>query len=112
MSEQQTKRGKFKKIDLQGKTIEEWCEEQCKKERKTNKWEDETWKEFFFDIYWSKFFIVKEQLFEIIEEKDLDSCYYTQIDKQDDGTYSFYSTYYNGNTCLQECLEDELEKMI
>lgn len=34
MSEQQTKRGKFKQIDLQGKTIEEWCEEQCKKEGK------------------------------------------------------------------------------
>lgn len=29
MSEQQTQRGKFKEIDLQGKTIEEYCEGYC-----------------------------------------------------------------------------------
>ena len=109
MSEQQAKRGKFKKVDLQGKTIEEWCEQQCVNLGKTNKWEDETWKEFFFDMYWDKFFTVKEELYEIIKVEDLDSCYYVQVDKQDDDTYSFYATYYDGGTDLRECLEDGLK---
>lgn len=112
MSEQQTKRGKFKKVDLQGKTIEEWCEEQCKKEGKIKTFNDETWKEFYFDIYWDKFFIVKGELYEIIEVEDLDNCYYIQVDKQDNDTYSFYATYYDGGTYLQECLEDSLENII
>lgn len=111
MSEQQTKKGKFKKVDLQGKTIEEWCKEQCINIGKTNKWEDETWKEFFFDMYWDGFFIVNNELYEIIEVEDLDNSYYVQVDKQDDVTYSFYATYYNGETCLQECLEKGLEEI-
>lgn len=111
MSEQQTKRGKFKQIDLQGKTIEEWCEKQCKKEGKTKKWADETWKEFFFDMYWDEYFIVNDELYHILEVEDIDSCYYVQVDKQDDDTYSFYATYYDGGTCLTECLEEGIENL-
>lgn len=110
MSEQQTKRGRFKKVDLQGKTIEVWCEEQCVKLGKTNKWEDETWREFFFDIYWDEYFVVNGELYQIIEVEDLDNCYYVQVDKQDDDTYQFYATYYDGGTYLTECLEEGLLK--
>lgn len=111
MSEQQSKRGKFKKVDLQGKTIEEWCKQQCLTTGRTNKHNDETWKEFYFDICWDKFFIVEDELYEIIEVEDLDSCYYVQVDKQDNDIYSFYATYYDGGTCLQECLEEGLEEI-
>lgn len=109
MSEQQTKRGKFKKIDLQGKTIEKWCEEQCINQGKTKKWADETWTEFFFDMYWDEYFIVNDELYQILEVEDIDRCYYVQVDKQDDDTYSFYATYYDGGTCLTECLEEYLK---
>ena len=111
MSEQQTQTGKFKKIDLQGKTIEEWCEEQCIKLGKTEKWEDETWKEFFFDMFWDDYFIVKDEVYQILEVEDIDNYYYVQVDKQDDDTYSFYATYYDGGTCLTECLEEGIKKL-
>lgn len=111
MSEQQTQRGKFKKIDLQGKTIEKWCEEQCINQGKTNKWANATWKEFFFYMYWDEYFIVNDELYQILEVKDIDSCYYVQVDKQDDDTYSFYATYYDGGTCLTECLEEGIENL-
>lgn len=111
MSEQQTQRGKFKKIDLQGKTIEEWCEEQCIKLGKTKKWADETWKEFFFNMYWDEYFIAKGELYQILKVENIDSCYYVQVDKQDDDTYSFYATYYDGGTCLIECLEEGIENL-
>ncbi len=111
MSEQQTKRGKFKEIDLQGKTIEEYCEEYCIS-RYAVKEDYETWTDLFFDVNWDKFFIVDDRLFQIIEIENLDNTYYTQIDEEVGGIYSFYSTYYNGGTCLTECLEDELKKML
>lgn len=111
MSEQQTKKGKFKKVDLQGNTIEEWCEQQCVNLGRIDKLRYETWKEFFFDIYCDRFFIVNDELYEIIEIEDLYHNYYVQIDEQDDNTYSFYATYYDGGTCLTECLEDELKEI-
>lgn len=112
MSEQKTQKGKIKEIDLQGKTIEDWCKEYCLEHNMTNKHVNESWKEYLFDARWEEFFIVKDRLFQIIEIKELDNSYYTQIDKLEDNTYSFYSTYYNGGTCLQECLEDELENIL
>lgn len=111
MSEQQTQRGKFKEIDLQGKTIEEYCKGYCLS-RDLTKSNCETWSEIFFDIYWDKFFVVNDRLFQVIAVEKLDSVKYTQIDKEDNGVYSFYSTFYDGGTCLTECLGDELEKML
>lgn len=111
MSEQETKIGKLKLVDLQNKTIEQYCEEHCISRGRTKSCY-ETWEEFFFDINWGKYVKVKDKLFQIIDEQDLYNNYYTQIDKIDDDTYSFYSTYYNGGTCLTECLEYELEKML
>ena len=111
MSEQQTQRGKFKEIDLKGKTIEEYCEEYCTSRGKV-KSHYETWREFFFDMYWDKFFVVNDRLFQIIAVEKLDSVKYTQIDKEENGVYSFYSTFYDGGTCLTECLEDKLERIL
>lgn len=112
MSEQQTKNGIFKEIDLQGKTIEDWCKEYCLANNMTNKHIDESWKEYLFDARWEEFFIVKDRLFQVVKVNDLDNSYYTQIDKLDDNTYSFYSTYYDGGTYLIECLEDELKNIL
>ena len=111
MSEQQTQQGKFKEIDLQGKTIDEYCKEYCIS-RDMTKEDYETWRDFFFDINFDKFFIVNDRLFQIIAVKNLDNSYCTRINKEKDGVYSFYSTYYDGGTCLIECLEYELEKML
>lgn len=111
MSEQQTQRGKFKEIDLQGKTIEEYCKEYCIS-RGITKSTCETWREVFLDINLDNFFIVNNRLFQILEIENLDSNYYTQIDEEVGGIYSFYSTYYNGDTCLTECLKDGLQEML
>ena len=112
MSEQQIRKGIFKEIDLQGKSIEDWCKEYCLEHNMTNKFEDESWEEYLFDARWEEFFIVKNRLFQIIKNKGVNYRYYTQIDKLEDNTYSFYSTYYDGGTCLTERLEDELGNIL
>jgi hypothetical protein len=110
MRGQQTQRGEFKKVDLQGKTIEKWCEEQCIIRGETGKWEYETWRKFFFDIYGDEYFVVNDEVYQILEVEDLYyHCYYVHVGKQDDDTYSFFATYYNGVTDLKECLEDGLD---
>lgn len=112
MRGQQTQRGEFRKIDLQGKTIEKWCEEYCKIKGETGKWESQTWRDFFFDMYGDEYFVVNDEIYQILEVEDLDyHCYYVHVGKLDANTYSFFTTYYNGVICLTECLEDGLDNI-
>ena len=36
------------------------------------KWEDETWKEFFFDMYYDEYFIVNDVIYQFLEIEDID----------------------------------------
>lgn len=110
--------GKLKKIDLNGLSIEEKCKEICtsmlpKAELYEFQKTYRSWKDcltFNFDEY----LIVKDQLFEIdiISESDDDPyfCKLTPTDVKDE--YFFAAHYYNGGCSLNECLEEEVEKVI
>ena len=56
MSEQETKIGKLKLVDLQNKTIEQYCEEHCISRGRTKSCY-ETWEEFFIEQIQSPIFI-------------------------------------------------------
>jgi len=59
------------------------------------------------------YLVVKNRiLFEIIDKKEFEDLDGTTISKNEDGTYNFTSIFYNGGTSLNECLEDEMIKIL
>ena len=59
-----------------------------------------------------KYYAVNGIVYETIEEEELDPYgYFSKLKDNGDGTYDYFMTYYNGGTCLKECIEDELEKL-
>lgn len=57
-----------------------------------------------------KFYIVKGNIYETIEDKEVDDDM-SFLKDNGDGTYDYFIEFYNGGTCLSECIEDELEKL-
>lgn len=114
MSEQETVKGKLRKIDLQGKTLEEWAKDYIFANYAVFAMPSvyETWLEMLLSVFYKKFYIFNNILFEFIELEDIDDSYFCFVEDNKDGTYSFYASYYNGGTCLQECLDDEFTKIL
>jgi hypothetical protein len=51
-------------------------------------------------------------LVEMLEHKEFgEDEYPLEISKNEDGTFDFIAQFYNGGTCLEECLEEELENL-
>lgn len=128
--------GKLKKVDLSkyDNSTEKFFEEQYRKlfadlseeeikeayslsENFVNKYRRNggPWEHLFFDNCYDfdmndKFYIVKGNIYETIEDKEVD--YDAAFLKDNgDGTYDYFIEFYNGGTCLSECIEDELEKL-
>lgn len=109
MYEQQ---GKFKKINLKGKSIEKWCKEQCINQGQTKKYEDETWEELFFNMHDDEYFIVNNEVYQILRIEYLEDYCYVQVNKQDNDIYSFHVIYHdNGVNDLIECLKEGLNNI-
>lgn len=71
------------------------------------------WEDAFKDEFNEKYFIINNTVFEIfnhIEMDESDDIY--DIKKNEDGTYSFIMKFYNGGTCLSECIEEGLEEIL
>ena len=114
MSDVEIHIGKLRKVDLNNKSLEDWCKEQCSLKGITEKDSyNEDWVEQFKSELFSneKYFIVSNQVFEAFEHKEFeyDDIYYLKDNK--DGTFDFVMKFYNGGTCLSECIEEELEKI-
>lgn len=114
MSEQETVKGKLRKIDLQGKTLEEWAKDYILANYTIFAMPSiyKSWLEMLLSVFYKKFYIFNDILFEFIELEDIDDSYFCFVEDNKDGTYSFYASYYNGGTCLQECLDDEFTKIL
>ena len=124
----------MKKVDLSeyGDNTEKFFEEQCRK-LFTNLSDEEikdeySWSEnciyrrnrgpweylflencYDFDMD-GKFYVVKGNIYETIEDKEVDDDA-SFLKDNGDGTYDYFMEFYNGGTCLSECLENELEKL-
>lgn len=73
-----------------------------------------TWEYLFFDNCYDfdmrdKFYVVKGNVYETIEDKEVDEASFFK--DNGDGTYDYFMEFYNGGTCLSECLEYKLEKL-
>ena len=52
-------------------------------------------------------------LVEMLEHKEFgEDEYPLEISKNEDGTFDFIAQFYNGGTCMEECLEEALERLI
>lgn len=113
MSQNEFHSGKLKKLDLEGKTLEEWCEAKCKeKEIEKRSWHD-SWEEAMRDEGSEVYIIVDDEVYEVIDhyEADDDDPYFIRMTPQEDGTIAFVTQFYNGGTCFSECMEDGIKEL-
>lgn len=133
MSDYEKHIGKLKKIDLSkyDNSTEKFFEEQYRKlfayqsereikeayqyaenykyRRNKGPWEHLFFiNRYEFDVK-SKFYVVNGNIYETIEDKEVDDASF--LKDNGDGTYDYFMEFYNGGTCLEECLEHELEKI-
>ena len=108
MSEMEFHFGKLKKVDLNGKTIEEFCEEKCKKNNYTlSRWEN-NYTELLLSIEHGKYHLVDNELYEIISDNYSDDPYISHLTKNADGTFDYIFSFYNGGTCFSEMVKDAI----
>ncbi len=69
--------------------------------------------EYIKDELYENYIIVKNQLFEIIEDHTQDDLdYFIKLYPNEDGTITFITRFYNGGCGFNEVLEGGLEKYI
>ena len=126
--------GKLKKVDLSeyDNSIEKFFEEQYRKlftdlsereikeayqyaENYRYRRNRGPWEYLFFDNCYDfdmndKFYVVNGNIYETIEDKEVDDDA-SFLKDNGDGTYDYFMEFYNGGTCLGECIEYELEKL-
>lgn len=100
--------GKIKKVDLKGKTVEEWCKEKCNELGYRLGKYDESYTRLLSSIEHGKYCSVDNDLFEVLSDKKFDDPYITHLSENKDGTYDFVLGFYNGGTCFSEMIEDAI----
>lgn len=119
MSDYETIKGKIRKIDLQGLSVEEYAKRIVKEKGlesevgqgpyfyETNleflKWYDD-WEE-------GQYIAIDDELYLIYDKSDFDPTCHIQLTPIADDTYEFLTSFYNGGTCLTEMLEDEIKRL-
>jgi len=104
--------GKLRKVEL-NTDLETFYKEKLKEIGITElRTYDNDWEDAFKCELGETYYVVKGQLWEVFEhkeEEDDEDIY--KLTPNPDGTYSFIMKFYNGGTCLSECIEEELEKL-
>ncbi len=115
MSQTELHIGKLRKVELKPEqSLEDFFKEKLAEKGITElRTYDNDWKDAFKDEFYEKYFIVKNTIWEAFEheEKDGDDDIY-ELKSNTDGTISFIMKFYNGGTCLSECIEEELERFL
>lgn len=112
MSQTETHFGKLRKVETT-LTLEEWSKEKCNKENITELASyNDNWVEELRDNFNNKYFIIDDEIWEAIEHIESEDG--DDIDimiPNSDGTITFVQQFYNGGTCLSECIEDGIKKL-
>lgn len=110
MSEMETHVGTLREIDLGGLTLEEKCKELCDQHNVKMANYYKCYQELLEDML-DDWYIVLNGVLYRIDDKEVDDDYCCQITENNDGSLSYYARFYNGGTCLIECLENEHSKL-
>lgn len=116
MSETEIHIGKLNEIDLKGVPVATWCENKCKELGiKLESWHDDYIDALQSETYYSRsdvFYLVHGNKVYEVKDKELEEYYdILEIYPNNDGSYSYVMKFYNGGTCLSECLEEKLNKI-
>ena len=113
MSSTETHFGKLRKVEVKNYTLEQWCEHKCKENGNIElKSYFDSWQEQMIDEYYEKYFIVNGEVWEAIEHIESEDGEFIDIMiPNEDGTITFVQQFYNGGTCLSECIEDGIKKI-
>ena len=109
--------GRLHKVDLQGKSLEEWCKEQCEiRNFEKDKYQlNYTWTELFRDHTIGhqnigSHHIIGDNVYQLIHHRevteDFDVFWF-----EPDGDIQFAVEFYNGGTCLEEVMEDGVKRL-
>jgi len=111
MSYTETHIGKLRKVET-GLDIEHWCQTYCHAEgiHQLSSYND-NWTRQFRDHFYKKFLVTSDAIYEKFDHIELDESDVYFMQENPDGTYTFVMQFYNGGTYLDECLEEELEKI-
>ena len=91
-------------------TLEEFCKYQLLKRgyaKAEGKTALATLRELQID-WEEQFFFIKNKIFILIHDQDLDPEGFTQLYDTGDGKLIYCTSFYNGGTCLEEVIEDKL----
>lgn len=113
MSEQETWIGKIKRVDrLENETDSEYFERVTNKKWNDDDFTPENINEALDWYYLYDYYIYANNHLYVYKELE-EQCKprFVEIKDNHDGTFSFYTSFYNGSTCLSEMLESKLEKM-
>lgn len=104
--------GKLRKVDLQGKSKEEWA-----KEKYEHFFPNKPLPHFYTNDYVEAlidnvptFVCLNNEFYELFDYKSCDE-YHNDMSVNPDGTLSFSCLFHNGATCLNEMLEESLKNL-
>lgn len=108
MSHIETHFGKLQKILLPC-SLENWCKEKCNGIGINEITDFNSWEETFKYYFRKDYFIINGEVWYAIEHTeltDMDDIY--SMIPNEDKTITFIMQFYNGGTCLSECIEEGL----
>lgn len=110
MSNMEYHYGKLRKVDLKGLTKEQFFEWKCK-EAGVLELKDDTWEEThrYYANGYEKIFTTNQNVYEVYDHYETDDDMQKLI-SHEDGTFTFIMSFYNGGTCLNECVTESLEE--
>lgn len=104
--------GRLKKVDLHGKSIEEWAKEKLETDFPKGSIKiHQSGHLFQLLSLKSNYIHLNDEVYELIEHYKSDETYFNEMVKEPDGTFRFFCSFYNGGTYLGEMLEESLEKL-
>lgn len=113
MSQTETHVGKLEKINKDiNRTVEEWCKDFFA-ERNINQLNSysDSWEEMFRDECDGKYIICNDEVYKVVQNRELDGDDVYHASLNSDGTVSYVLSFYNGGCGFSEALEYALNKL-
>jgi hypothetical protein len=105
-------RGTLVKVNTKGLTVEEYCELLCKKHGYEIAYEGDTYAETLRDVD-DTYKVLNGELYRCDDTQyPEDTSYLVDVRSNGDGTYEYIAQFYNGDTYLDEVLEDGIKNTL
>lgn len=113
MSEMEFHRGILREVfQLPGEDLENLCKRLCRENNISEPLDaDDNYEDNLLNKSIEEYFSVNGKLFKMIEHDKIEEDDFI-ITKSDNGDYLFSGGFYNGGTCLSECIEENLGALL